>query len=81
MAEDLLEEELETFRSQLDHLLATSEGEYALVKDGNVLGTYKSREDAVAEGYRKLGRVPFLAKHISTRAEVPLNFTSNLLSP
>ena len=40
------------------------EGEYVLVYDGEAHGFYPTRDEAMAEGYRRFGRVPFLVKRV-----------------
>ena len=49
-----------------------------LIHGAVVVGTYYSPEDAIAEGYRKFGNVPFLVKQI-TAVETPANIVSDLL--
>ena len=43
-----------------------------------VAEVYESQMDAINEGYRRFGNVPFLVKHI-LKVEVPLNFSSHNL--
>lgn len=40
------------------------EGKHVLIKDGAEHGFYTSREEAVREGYRRFGRVPFLVHQV-----------------
>lgn len=71
-----LAEELETFEKHKDELLASAEGKYALVHQATVYGTYNDEQDAIAEGYKAFGNVPFLVKQI-LNVEVPANFVSS----
>jgi hypothetical protein len=73
-----LDIELETYEKYRDHLLATAEGKYVLIYKDQVVSTYDTQMDAVAQGYRQFGNVPFLVKKI-TRVEIPENFVSHLL--
>ena len=74
----LLDRELETYERHKEELLAASEGKFVLIRNDEVVGTYSSGNDAIAEGYRRFGNVPFLLKQI-VRIEVPQNYVSNLL--
>ena len=76
---ELLEKELETYMQNRDHLLATSEGKFVLVHGDKVIGTYDTEGDAIAEGYKQFGNVPFLVRQILT-IETPQNFVSGLLA-
>ncbi len=74
----ILEKELKTYEQYKETLLETAEGKFALIKGDEIIGVYDTDSDAIREGYKRLGNVPFLAKRI-VRIELPLNFTSNLL--
>ncbi len=73
-----LQKELEIYEAHRDELLATAEGMYVLIGNGEVLGTYESQLDAINEGYRRLGNVAFLVKQV-VRVEVPLRFLSGFI--
>ncbi len=73
-----LETELKTYEQQRDHLLATAEGRFVLIRDESIVGVYESKMDAIAQGYNQFGNVPFLVKQI-LKIEIPQNFVSNLL--
>ena len=75
---EILSEDLNLFESQRASLLEKSEGKFVLIHDDEVMGIYDSEQDAIREGYKHLGNVPFLVKRIAT-VEVPLYFTSNLI--
>ena len=74
----MLDAELKTYKQHRDHLLGTAEGKFVLIRNDRVVGVYDSKMDAIADGYRQFGNVPFLVKQI-VRIEVPQNFISNLL--
>ena len=73
-----LETELRTFESNRPQLVVQAEGQFALVHDAQIIGTYASKTDAINEGYRRLGNVPFLIKQV-TKLDLPQNFVSNLI--
>ena len=75
----VLEQELKTFEENRDRLLAQSEGKFALIYDGKVLGVYDSKGDALAEGFRQVGNVPFLVRQI-VKLDLPQNFVANLIA-
>ncbi len=76
----VLEGELQAYQACKEELLSEAEGKFVLIHDGQVLGTYDSKMDAIAEGYARLGNVPFLVKQV-VRVEVPQNFVSGLILP
>jgi len=73
----VLATELETFEQRRQELLGEGAGKWALVKGTDVVGTYDTEGDAIAEGYRKFGNVPFLVKQVNA-VDVPRTFVSNL---
>ncbi len=68
-----LQRELETYAAHRDELLATVEGTFVLIRGDQVAGTYSSQTDAIAEGYRRFGNVPFLVKQV-VRLETPVTY-------
>lgn len=78
-SDEILSTELATFERRRTELIGAAQGRYALIKGEEVVGTYESESDAIAEGYRRFGNVPFLVKHLVS-AERPLNFFSGLIS-
>jgi hypothetical protein len=67
--------ELELYDENRERLLGESLGKYVLIHDREMVGTYDTEADAVAEGYRRFGNVPFLVKLIAP-VEEPANFLS-----
>lgn len=65
-----LKQELETFKKSRNKLLAEAKGQYALIKEDKIIGTFSSFDDALAEGYKKFGNKPFLVKEITDIEEV-----------
>ena len=76
--ESLLDTEIKTYEDHREELLGTAEGKYVLIRDQEVVGVFDSEMDAIAQGYKQFGNVPFLVKQV-VRVEIPLEFTSNLL--
>lgn len=75
---ELLKKELEIYNAQKSELIGKSKGEFALIKDDQVIDTFDTKIDAIRQGYERFGNVPFLVKQI-VEVETPQNFTSNLL--
>jgi len=66
----MLDEEIKYFDEHWEEWEAAHPGKYVLIKATTLLGFYDSAEDAVMEGLRRLGRVPFLARPLSARERV-----------
>lgn len=75
---DALNEEIKIYEKKKNELLKEHEGEFVLIKDSKIIGIFKSSDDAIREGIKKFGNVPFLVKKIE-RIEQSQNFTSNLI--
>jgi hypothetical protein len=60
----MLEKEIETYEAHKEKLLATAEGQYAHVTAEEVIGTFSTRDDALAVGYRRFLEKPFLVRQI-----------------
>jgi hypothetical protein len=74
----VLETEVRTYERHRDQLLGKAEGTYVLIRTDQAIGVFDSKLDAIAQGYKQFGNVPFLVKQI-LKVEVPQNFTSKLL--
>jgi len=74
----LLEQELATYQAQKNNLVGKARGKFVLIKGDEVVGIFDTRLDAVRQGYKQFGNVPFLTKEI-VEVEIPLNFTSKLI--
>lgn len=74
----VLEQEEKTYEIHRQQLLGTDEGKFVLIREDQVAGVYDSKRDAIAEGYKQFGNIPFLVKRI-IKVETPQNFVSNLL--
>jgi hypothetical protein len=65
-----LAEEMATYRDRLPELLGGQEGEYVLIKGTHVVGVFHDRSQALREGYRRFGVVPFLVRQITSSETV-----------
>ncbi len=73
MTSAVLERELQTFEEHREELVGTSRGKFVLIHDGDIVGTFESKKDAIGVGYRTLGNVPFLVKEV-VPVDTPLDF-------
>ncbi|HEY8291286.1 MAG TPA: hypothetical protein VIG44_02310 [Thermomicrobiales bacterium] len=74
----ILDTEVCTYAEHRSDLLRTAEGKFVLIHGDEVAAVYTDKMDAIAEGYRRFGNVPFLVKRI-VPVEQPETFASNLL--
>lgn len=74
-AHELFRREMMCFEKRKADLLDRAEGQYVLIKGDELLGIFSSQKEAVKEGYRRLGNVPFLVKLIVDE-EQPITITS-----
>lgn len=70
-----LRQELETYEAHREQLLGEARGKYVLIHGDSIASTYDTEQDAIKEGYRQFGNVPFLVKRIAALDE-PANFLS-----
>ena len=75
---DPLEQELAAYKKLLPSLTA-SEGKYALIYRGDLLGIFDAYSDALAAGYKEAGLAPFLVKKIAS-TEFVAYFTRDIES-
>ena len=74
-----LEQEMEHFNKIRDSLLGSAKGDYALIHEDKLVGTFKSKEDAIKKGHAEFGNKAFLVKRI-VEFEETVHFTSGYLS-
>ena len=60
----VLTKEVEHYEKTRDELLKTCEGQFVLIKGAEVLGKFPTWDEAHVFGLHRLGRVPFLIKHV-----------------
>lgn len=70
-----LRQELEIYDAHREQLLGEARGKYVLIRGDSIIATYDTEQDAINEGYRQFGNVPFLVKRIAALDE-PANFLS-----
>lgn len=59
-----LETELQFYESHRAEWLQHYNGKFALIKGVDLLGTYSTWDEALEEGVKRLGNVPFLVRRI-----------------
>ena len=64
MTANQLDQEMKTYETHKENLLAKSKGKFVLIKGDKILGIFENQVDAVNQGYKDLGVVPFLVKEI-----------------
>jgi hypothetical protein len=72
---EALKQELETYEANRERLLADSLGKYVLIRGDQIVATYDTERDAINEGYRMFGNVPFFVQRVAAVDE-PANFVS-----
>ena len=71
----VLDTELATYAAYRDELLHEAEGKWVLIHGHHVLDIFDDKNEAIDEGYRRLGNFPFLVKDI-VKVEVIETVTS-----
>ena len=79
MQQKYLEREMRYFNTIRHEFLGRARGEYVLIKDDVLIGTWRSKIDAINSGYERFGNTPFLVKKILEFDETA-SFTSNLIA-
>ncbi len=70
-----LKKEIEAYESQKAELLDKSKGKFVLIKGEKVIDVFDTEIDAIRQGYKRFGNVPFLVKQI-VELEIPWMFFS-----
>ena len=65
-----LKKELQYYSEQKAELLKHYKGQFALIKGKEVIGTYTTWDEALEDGIKKLGNVPFLIRQVQEEEEV-----------
>ena len=72
--------EIEAFeRLQPELQRENPEGGFVVIKDGQPLGVWRDRVDALGEGVKEFGYVSFLVRDINDTGE-PIYFTRNIFA-
>jgi len=70
-----LQREMETFERERDNLLkAGNAGKFVVIKGEEVFDVFNTYEDALKQGLKKYGNVPFLVKEIAAFDQVNFFF-------
>ena len=72
-----LSQEYQAYKARKDELLVKHEGKFVLIKGDEIIDIFASYEDALKEGLKKFGNIPFLVKQIRREEEVNF-FYSNV---
>ena len=75
---EMLEAEVQTYERRRAEFLQGHEGKYVLIRQDTVAGFFDSERDAIVQGYKQFGYVPFLVKRVEA-LEVPLDFACSTL--
>jgi hypothetical protein len=75
MAVAELTREQETYEAHREQLLGEALGKFVLIHGNEIIATYDTERDAINEGYRRFGNVPFFVKRVAAVDE-PANFLS-----
>ncbi len=73
----VLAEEMAAYHDRLPALLREHEGEFVLIKGTDVIGVFHDRSQALREGYRRFGVIPFLVRQIT--ASEPVVYLPNVV--
>lgn len=65
----MLETERQFYSENLASWLTQYPGKYALVKGRELIGTFDTNEEALAEGARRFGLEPFLVRRVQEKQE------------
>jgi hypothetical protein len=57
--------DLATYRACRSEMVKEQEGQYVLIREGAIIGFFRTRSKAIREGYRRFGIVPFLVKEVT----------------
>jgi hypothetical protein len=66
-----IEAEIETYKARLPELLE-KEGQWVVIRDNRVLGTWPNLDEALAAGHKAFGPMSFLCRQI--QAVEPVHF-------
>ena len=67
---EALAADIATYRAQIADMVKEHENEYVLIREGEIIGFFADRCEAVREGYRRFGFVPFLVKEVTPTERV-----------
>lgn len=65
MENPILKKELEFFESKRAELLREHAGKYVLIHEGQLVGAFERKSDALKAGYERFGKAPFLVRLVA----------------
>ena len=74
----LLEEEISFYDSKKDELIRDHINRHLLIKGSELIGSFETRDQAIAEGYRRYGPGPFLVR--LTGEDTPVGYVPTIAS-
>jgi hypothetical protein len=75
----MLEKERQYFSEHHAELLSRHLGKIVLIKDEELVGSFNTIEEALAEGARRFGLTPFLVREVSATEEKEVNIPALVL--
>lgn len=79
MERNVLKNELDYFEKIRNELMEKAKDEFVLIKNRNLIETFKSEDDAIRRGYKEFGNKPFLVKKV-TETDEATHFTNLLIA-
>lgn len=62
--------DIATYRARVAEMVEEHEGQYVLIRQGEIIGFFPNRSKATREGYRRFGIVPFLVRKVTPTERV-----------
>jgi hypothetical protein len=62
--------DIATYRAHLEEMATEHDGQFVLIREGEIIGFFPDFTAAAREGYRRFGIVPFLVKEVTATEEV-----------
>ncbi len=76
----MLEKELKKFEEMKSELREqNAQGGFVVIKDEEILGVWRNRQDAISKGIKKYGNVSFLVKNIEDTDITTNTFSRDLV--
>ena len=69
----MLDQERRYFAEHLAEFISQHLGKFVVVKDGELIGTFITIDDALAEGAKRFGLTPFLVRQVTATEEKEIN--------
>jgi hypothetical protein len=69
----MLEQERQYFSEHRAELLAQHVGRFVVIKENELIGSFNTIEEALAEGAKRFGLTPFLVRQVTAAEEKEIN--------